>query len=263
MTNPLTTIDYLSVLPQLIVMVMGMVVILFDLFGSGRNTRNLAYLSLLTLIVAGYAAVTLLGKGLEGFGGSIIADDFSIAFQLVFLVVTGFTVLISIRFLEDRGLQHGEYHALLLFACGGMMFMAAGRDLLIIFIGLEILSISSYILCGMIQRDARSNESAFKYFLLGAFATGFLLYGIVMLYGATGSIHLKVIASALSRAETYNNPYIWIGLGLLLVGFCFKLALVPFHMWTPDVYEGAPTAVTAFLSTGPKAAVFAALARVL
>jgi NADH-quinone oxidoreductase subunit N len=263
MTQQLTAFDYLSILPQLIVMVMGMVVVVFDLFGRGRNTRNLAYLSLLSLIVAAYAAVSLLGKELTGFGGSVAADGFSLAFQLVFMAVTAFTVLISIRFLEDRGLQQGEYYALLLFACGGMMFMAAGRDLLMIFIGLEILSISSYILCGMIQRDLRSNESAFKYFLLGAFATGFLLYGIVMLYGATGSIHLKEIARALTRDAVYNNPYIWIGLGLILVGFGFKLALVPFHMWTPDVYEGAPTAVTAFLSMGPKAAGFAALARIL
>ena len=263
MTNQLTAVDYLSILPELIVVAMGMVVVLFDLFGRGRNTRNLAYLSLLSLVVAGYAAVMQMGKGLEGFYGSIAADDFAVAFQLVFLLVTGFTVLISFRYLEDRGLQHGEYHALLLFACGGMMFMASGRDLLMIFIGLEILSISSYILCGMIQSDARSNEAAFKYFLLGAFATGFLLYGIVMLYGATGSIQLREIAQALTRDAVYNNPYVWIGLGMILVGFGFKLALVPFHMWTPDVYEGAPTAITAFLSTGPKAAGFAALARIL
>ena len=143
------------------------------------------------------------------------------------------------------------------------MMMASGRDLLLIFIGLEILSISSYVLCGMIQKDPKSNEAALKYFLLGAFSTGFLLYGIVMLYGATGSIHLDGVAKALAGKSAAENPYILFGLGFLLVGFGFKIALAPFHMWTPDVYEGAPTTITAFLSTGPKAAGFAALVRIL
>ncbi len=263
MSNPFTTIDFLAVLPETIVITMGMVVVLIELFGTGRDTRNLAYLTLLTVIVAGYAEILLLGRNLEGFWGSLSADDYSIAFELIFLIVTGLTVLVSIRYLEDRRLRHGEYYALLLFATSGMMFLASGLDLLLIFIGLEILSISSYILCGMIQGDPKSNESALKYFLLGAFATGFLLYGIAMLYGATGSIELRVINAALSKDETYQNPYIWIGLGFILVGFGFKIALVPFHMWTPDVYEGAPTAITAFLSTGPKAAGFAALIRIL
>jgi len=263
MTNFLTTADFLTILPETIVFVMGMVVILFDLFGRGRGTRNLAYLSLLTLAVTGYACVSLYGQGLTGFHGTVVADEFAIAFQAIFLIVAAMVVLISIRYLEAQELPFGEYYALLLFATGGAMLMASSRDLLLIFIGLEILSISSYILCGMIQGDLRSNESAMKYFLLGAFATGFLLYGIVMLYGATGSTQLGDIASALTQREVYTNPYIWFGLGFLLVGFGFKTALVPFHMWTPDVYEGAPTAITAFLSTGPKAAGFAALVRIL
>jgi NADH-quinone oxidoreductase subunit N len=263
MSNFLTTADFLTILPETIVFGMGMVVIVFDLFGRGRGTRNLAYLTLLTLAVAAYADYTLFGQGLEGFRGTIVADDYSIAFEAIFLVVAALVVLISIRYLEAQSLPFGEYYALMLFATGGAMVMASGRDLLLIFIGLEILSICSYILCGLIQADQRSNESALKYFLLGAFATGFLLYGIVMLYGATGSIHLGEIGSALSQRETYSNPYIWFGLGFLLVGFGFKTALVPFHMWTPDVYEGAPTTITAFLSTGPKAAGFAALVRIL
>ena len=263
MTNFLTTADFLSILPETIVFVMGMVVIVFDLFGQGRNTRNLAYLTLLTLAVAAYAESTLLGQGLTGFGGTVAADDYSTAFELIFLVVAALVVLISIRYLEDQRLPFGEYYALILFATGGAMLMASGLDLLLIFIGLEILSISSYILCGMIQQDSRSNESALKYFLLGAFATGFFLYGTMLLYGATGTIQLGEIRTALTHAETYSNPLVWFGMGFLLVGFGFKIALVPFHMWTPDVYEGAPTAITAFLSTGPKAAGFAALVRVL
>ena len=259
----LTTPDFLSILPETIVFVMGMVVLLFDLFGRGRPIRNLAYLTLLTLAAAAYANWTLLGQGLSGFQGTIVADNYSIAFELVFLTVTAFTVLISIRYLEDQEFWFGEYYALLLFATGGMMLMASGRDLLLIFIGLEILSISSYVLVGMFQKDPKSNEAALKYFLLGAFATGFLLYGIVMLYGATGSIHLDGIAKALDGKSAAENPYILFGLGFLLVGFGFKIALAPFHMWTPDVYEGAPTSITAFLSAGPKAAGFAALVRIL
>ena len=263
MSNFLTTADFLTILPETIVFVMGMVVIVFDLFGRGGHTRNLAYLTLLSLAVAAYATFALYGQGLTGFRGTVVADDYALVFGFIFLVVAGMVVLISIRYLEAQRLPFGEYYALLLFATGGAMLMAAGRDLLLIFIGLEILSICSYVLCGLIQADLRSNESALKYFLLGAFATGFLLYGIVMLYGATGSTQLGDIGSALGQREVYSNPYIWFGLGFLLVGFGFKTALVPFHMWTPDVYEGAPTAITAFLSTGPKAAGFAALMRIL
>jgi NADH-quinone oxidoreductase subunit N len=263
MKPALSAVDFLVFLPQTVLIVMGMVVILFDLFGRGRGTRNLAYLALLSLAMAAYAQVAFAGAGLTGFGGSITADPYATGFNLIFLIVTALTVLLSFRYLDYQGLERGEYYALLLFSCAGMMIMASALDLLMIFIGLEILSISSYILCGIIQRDARSNESAMKYFLLGAFATGFLLYGIAMLYGATGSIQLREIHAALTKEAVYTNPYIWIGMALILVGFGFKIALVPFHMWTPDVYEGAPTPITAFLSTGPKAAGFAALARIL
>jgi NADH-quinone oxidoreductase subunit N len=263
MKPSLSAVDFLAFLPQTVLIVMGMVVVLFDLFGRGRGSRGLAYLSLLSLAMAAYAQVAFSGATLVGFGGSVTSDAYATAFNLVFLIVTALTVLLSFRYLDYQGLERGEYYALLLFACAGMMIMASALDLLMIFIGLEILSISSYILCGIVQRDPRSTESAMKYFLLGAFATGFLLYGIAMLYGATGSIQLREIHAALAKEAVYSNTYIWLGLGLILVGFGFKIALVPFHMWTPDVYEGAPTPITAFLSTGPKAAGFAALARIL
>jgi len=264
MTFQVSLVDFITVLPETIVFGMGLVIVLFELFGTGRNTRNLAYLALLTLAVTAMAEVRLFGQGLVGFGGTIGADDFSTALELIFLIVTTLVVLLSIRYLEDRRLaRFGEYYALLLFAVGGAMFMVSALDLLNIFIGLEILSISSYILCGLIQADQRSNEAALKYFLLGAFATGFLLYGMVLLYGATGSIKLSGISAALARPEVFANPMVVFGLGLMLVGFGFKVAIVPFHMWTPDVYEGAPTTITAFLSTAPKAAGFGALVRIL
>lgn len=255
--------DFFAVLPELVVLIMGMVVLLFDLFGTGRSTRNLAYLTLITLFVAAYAEVLLLGKNLTAFAGILVSDDYSVVFELIFLTVSALTVLVSMRFLEDRDVGYGEFYSLLLFATAGMMVMASTHSLLLIFIGLEILSISSYILCGMMKGDRGSAEAALKYFLLGAFATGFLLYGVALLYGATGAIDLRDIRNALAAPAVFNNPLVWIGTSLILVGFAFKIALVPFHMWTPDVYQGAPTPVTAFLSAGPKAAGFAALVRIL
>jgi NADH-quinone oxidoreductase subunit N len=159
-------------------------------------------------------------------------------------------------------LELGEYYALILFALLGAMLMASGGDLLIIFLGLEILSLAQYILAGMRHNVLKSSEAAMKYFLLGAFATGFLLYGIALVYGATGTTNLAGIVTATREGELTNYPLMSIGMGLLVVGFGFKIAAVPFHMWTPDVYEGAPTPVTAFMSTGVKAAAFVALERV-
>jgi NADH-quinone oxidoreductase subunit N len=180
----------------------------------------------------------------------------------IFLVVGFVTVLLSIRYAAEEGLELGEYYALLLFALLGAMLMASGGDLLIIFLGLEIMSLAQYILAGMRHNVLKSSESAMKYFLLGAFATGFLLYGIALLYGATGTTNLAGIVTAVREGGLTDHPLVTIGMGLLVVGFGFKIAAVPFHMWTPDVYEGAPTPVTAFMSTGVKAAAFAALARV-
>jgi NADH-quinone oxidoreductase subunit N len=159
-------------------------------------------------------------------------------------------------------IEFGEYYALILFATLGMMLMAAGVHLITIFLGLETMSISIYILAGMMREDKRSVEAALKYFLLGAFATGFLLYGIALIYGATGSLHLKDIAAYIASKNLLRNPMLLMSLVFLTIGFGFKIASVPFHMWTPDVYEGAPTSVTAFMATGVKAAAFSALVRV-
>src|SRR5207245_1485526 len=157
-------------------------------------------------------------------------------------------------------LPAGEYFALMLLSTSGMVFMAAANDLIVIFLALEIMSVAVYVLVGMLRREVRSNEASLKYFLLGAFATGFLLYGIAFFYGATGSTRLDVVARVAARDGL--TPFMVLGLALLLVGFGFKVALIPFHVWTPDVYEGAPTAVTAFMAVGVKAAAFAAFARV-
>jgi NADH-quinone oxidoreductase subunit N len=168
----------------------------------------------------------------------------------------------SIRYLRQEGFEHGEYYVLVLFAAVGMMFMASAADLIIIFLGLETFSLSLYVLAGFFRTQAKSNESALKYFLLGAFSTGFLLYGIALLYGATGTTNLKEIHEFLRVNPLPNEPLMLVSMGLLIVGFGFKVASVPFHMWTPDVYEGAPTPITAFMSVGSKAAGFAAFLRV-
>lgn len=263
MTFQPTQIDFLAYLPETILFGMGMVVLLLELFRKGTSTQHLAMVSLLALAAAGFADLNNLGHGYKGFLGQITSDDFSVAFDLIFLSIGALTILLSMRFLSHRGIQDGEYYVLILFAVGGMMTMAASLDLLMMFIGLEILSIASYIMAGMLRRNTKSNESALKYFVLGAFSTGFLVYGMVMIYGATATLNIREIGVALAQPGATQNPYVWFGLGLLLVGFGFKLSFVPFHMWTPDVYEGAPTAVTAFFAAGPKAAGFAALVRLL
>jgi NADH-quinone oxidoreductase subunit N len=191
-----------------------------------------------------------------------MVDNYSIFFQWLFLIITGISVLIAMRFNERESINRGEYYSLLLFACSGMSLMAASGDLILTFLGIEVLSIATYVLAGFKRDDIRSNESSLKYFLLGSFATAFLLYGIALIYGSTGSTNYQIIREIATLQGSPQTTTI-VGLGLLLVGFGFKVALVPFHAWAPDVYEGAPTPVTAFMTVGPKAAGFAALVRVL
>jgi NADH-quinone oxidoreductase subunit N len=191
-----------------------------------------------------------------------VVDNFSVFFQWLFFVIAGVCSIISMRFNERESISRGEYYALLLFACSGMSLMAASADLILTFLGIEILSIATYILAGFKRGDVQSNESSLKYFLLGSFATAFLLYGIALIYGGSGSTSYQTIRELASLQGKVQTTTL-IGMGLLLVGFGFKVALVPFHSWAPDVYEGAPTPVTAFMAVGPKAAGFAALMRIL
>ncbi len=252
-----TLIDILSVLPEILVAATGLVLIGLDLLFPRIKMRTMAGVSLFGLLLASYALCQQLFQPISGFQGSIVGDGFSTVFELVFLSVGAFTVLLSVKNLANQKLPLGEYYALVMFAISGMMLMVSSRDLLLMFIGLEILSICSYILCGLDTSQPRSNESAMKYFLLGAFASAIWLYGATMLYGASGSLQLEDIAI------TPPSSLLNLGMILLLIGFAFKISLVPFHMWTPDVYEGAPTSITAFLSAGTKAAGFATLTRLL
>ncbi|MGE5761816.1 MAG: NADH-quinone oxidoreductase subunit N [Gemmatimonadota bacterium] len=199
----------------------------------------------------------------EGITPMIAVDDFRYVADWLFLGAAAVTVFFSFDYLEREQLLAPEYYLLLVFATLGMMLMAGGEDLIVIFLGLELMSVSVYVLAGFDRRSPRAAEAALKYFLLGAFASAFLLYGVALAYGATGTTNLTLIGVQVSSLGLQGSPLLLIGLGLLLVGFGFKVAAVPFHMWAPDVYDGAPTPVTGFMATAVKAAAFAALARVL
>jgi NADH-quinone oxidoreductase subunit N len=188
------------------------------------------------------------------------ADRYGLFFTIVVCVSAALTLLMSVEFVREWGLPAGDYYTLVLLSTAGMVFLAQANDLIVLFVALEIMSVGVYVLAGLLRGDLRSNEASMKYFLLGAFASGFLLYGVAFFYGATGSTRLDVIAEAIARHPL--EPFVMLGMAFLLVGFGFKVALIPFQAWTPDVYEGAPTVVTAFMAVAVKAAAFAAFARV-
>jgi NADH-quinone oxidoreductase subunit N len=191
----------------------------------------------------------------------VLLDNYALYFDLIICYAAALVVMLSMDYLGRTGSESGEYYSLILFATAGMMLMASAGDLIVVFLALELMSLSLYVLAGLFKSRLTAGEASMKYFLLGAFASAFLLYGIALIYGATGSTNLDRIAAA---AATRNaEPMVLVGLGMMLVGFGFKISSVPFHMWAPDVYEGAPTSVTAFIATGSKAAAFAAMIRVL
>jgi NADH-quinone oxidoreductase subunit N len=248
--------------PELILTLTAMVLLLLTVFMKKEGRKVIPYLGLAGVIFSLFLCFSLWGKPQYGFNRMVILDNYSLFLKAIFLITAGLTILMSIRFLRVEGFDHGEYYILVLFATVGMMFMASAADLVIVFLGLETFSLAVYVLAGFFRTKPKSNESSLKYFLLGAFSSGFLLYGIALVYGATGSTNLKAVFDFLLRGDLFTDPILLLGMGLLIVGFGFKVASVPFHMWTPDVYEGAPTAVTAFMAVGPKAAGFAAFLRV-
>lgn len=264
-------INFGLILPEVIVSAVAVVVMLLDAFARPKQRWLTGGLSLAGLASAGAACVWMwtnwTGVAAQGFNGMIVFDGLRSSFTLIVLFVSALTVLISMIWVEQERLPAGEFHALLLFATVGMMLMASGNDLVIIFLGLEILSIATYVMAGFRRTDLRSNESSLKYFILGSFSSAFLLYGIALTYGATattngfpGTTNITEIATRLGDAK---YPYLlFAGAAMMLVGFGFKIATAPFHIWTPDVYEGAPTPVTAFMAAGPKAAGFASFLRV-
>jgi NADH-quinone oxidoreductase subunit N len=252
--------DWLSILPALILCGWGMVLLLADLVAPKERAAWIGWLSMVGLAGALVAEAMLWGSSWVGFGGMVVLDGASAFIGSVGLLAALLTVWASLNYIRDRGIERGEYYALLLFSTSGILLMAQAANLIVVFLGLELLSIPLYILSGFARPRQDSEEAALKYFMLGAFATGFLVYGIALVYGATGTTDLARLAQAAGTG--HNRTLLLVGAGLLLVGLGFKVAAVPFHMWTPDVYEGAPTPVAGFMSVGAKAAGFAALLRV-
>ena len=272
-------INWALIAPEVIVCAAAVLVMLVDAFVRPTQRWITGSIALVGLAVAAVASICLWVNGTttaDAFNGMIVLDELRLSFTLIFLLVSALTLLISTVWVQGEQLPAGEFHSLLLFATVGMMLMASGNDLVIIFLGLEILSIATYVMAGFRRTDVRSNESSLKYFILGSFSSAFLLYGIALVYGATsiaepgpggpvtgivaGTTNIAEIASRINQAQ--YPALLFAGAAMMLVGFGFKIATAPFHIWTPDVYEGAPTPVTAFMAAGPKAAGFASFIRV-
>ncbi|MEE8461638.1 MAG: proton-conducting transporter membrane subunit, partial [Acidobacteriota bacterium] len=232
-------INYTAVLPEIILSLVGICIMLLIPFIPRQRQTHLGYLALAGIVLAFFGVALGWGQTDLAFFEMIFQDDFGQFCKIFFLFVTTVILLVSMNYLEQEKLFQGEFFALLLFATVGMLFMATSADLIMTFVGLEVLSISTYILAGFKERERKSSEAAWKYFLLGAFSTAFLLYGIAFVYGATGSTQYLQITEAIQASPDYSLILL-VGLGLMLVGFGFKVAFAPFHAWTPDVYEGAP-----------------------
>ena len=253
-----------ALLPDLVLLAGVMVLMLWAAWrpDSAAHQRSIGIGSLVLTVLTAGAVVWFAVSGATAKPGIVAVDGFRWAADLIFLVATFIAIALSIDYNAREGIDAGESHVLVLFATSGMMMLAAARDLMIIFLGIELMSIAVYVLAGLNRRSARSAEAAIKYFLLGAFSTAFLLYGIALVYGATGATNLTLIAERVSQYQLGDSPMLLAGIALLLVGFGFKVAAAPFHMWAPDVYEGAPTPITGYMAAAVKAAAFAAFLRV-
>ncbi|MBM3745923.1 MAG: NADH-quinone oxidoreductase subunit N [Acidobacteria bacterium] len=269
MSQYYTSLDHFALVPAIMLALFGCAVLLFDfLLAPGLRHRRW----LLVFVVIGQA-FTGLGlwrqqsylaqQGLtqiSAFQGALTIDGFSLFFNWVFLAASFIVAVVSYRFLEIEGEHHGEYYGLILLANCGMFFLATGTDLVTVFVGLELMALCFYVLVGFLRADRRSNEAAMKYLLLGAFSSGFLAYGFSVMYGLAGSTRLRDVALAIQARDLWD-PLVFLALATTMVGLLFKVSAVPFHMWAPDAYEGAPTPVTAYLAVGSKAASFALLMR--
>lgn len=261
---PIDPREFLLLAPEIFLTICGLVLLVWGSIGSGLGSRKATFMALAATLVTG--ALVFWAQG-QSSGAPILAkmfilDRFAFFWKIVFLVATALTILVSERFLEEGRYRASEYYSLILLATTGMLLMASGFNLISIWISLELMALSSYILAGYFKRQTESNEAAIKYFVLGALSSGILLYGISLLYGVTGTLHLEQLAGGLLNATANGNLMATVGWIMLAIGFFFKVAAVPFHVWTPDVYVGAPTPVTGYLATASKAASFAVLIRV-
>jgi len=251
--------DYLRILPEIILSIFGMIIMLLDpLLEERRRAKTLGIVGLIGALIALGSTLCMARQPGPGFWNMIQVDAFSVFFHFLVTAVTAVVILASYEYMEVQQIRAGEYYGLILFGAVGMCLMSSAVELVLIFIALEISSISTYILAGFRRRAAISSESSVKYFLLGSFATAFFLYGVALMFGATGSTSIPVIGQKLLA-----GPLAYTSIALMFVGLGFKVAAAPFHVWTPDVYEGAPAPVVGFMSTAPKAGVFAVLLRII
>jgi len=257
----LATINIAAILPAIILSLFGIAVMVAEPFVSEAKKSVLAWLALIGTVAAMFGLIPMAANRGQWYSNLWIVDDFDIFLNFVFLLIAAITILTAADYLRRERMNHPEFFALLLFATAGMLMMAGSNELIMVFLGLEILSIATYVMAGFRRTDLKSNESALKYFLLGSFSSAFFLYGVALIFGATGSTNLLAIAEALRSSEVQTS-LVELSAALMLIALCFKVAVAPFHVWTPDVYEGAPTPVTGFMSVGPKAAGFAVLFRV-
>ncbi|MCX6019758.1 MAG: NADH-quinone oxidoreductase subunit N [Chloroflexi bacterium] len=254
--------DLLTVTAPAICAVGGTLLLLLDLAIPRGSKSTTAWAAFAVILLALASVPAQWGVSTSGFAGMVAADGYSLFVDGLLAVIAALTVLLTLRYNEARGIMRGEFYPLMLFALSGMMLMGHATNLIIVFIAVELLSIPLYVLCGFARPRVDSEESALKYFLLGAFASGFLVYGIALIYGAAGTVSLTELTAALSGPKPADSALLYAGVALVLVGLGFKVAAAPFHMWTPDVYEGAPTTVTAFMASATKAAGFAAILRI-
>ncbi|HLY20619.1 MAG TPA: NADH-quinone oxidoreductase subunit N [Bryobacteraceae bacterium] len=256
-------IEYVRFLPEIILIVTGTLLMVLDVMLRDRAPQAYGHISIVALLGAMAASVIANSSPGPAFSNLMVVDGFATFFRVLVTGVGVLTVLSSYRFLQREGAEAGEFHALLLFSVAGQCVMVSANELIMIFIGLEISSISSYVLAGYLRDDKRANEAALKYFLLGSFATAFFLYGIAVVYGMTGYTSLTAIRAALSAGPSTPPPvFIGVAAALMFVGLGFKVSGAPFQIWAPDVYQGAPTPVTGFMATGAKAAAFAIFLRI-
>jgi NADH-quinone oxidoreductase subunit N len=265
MQSPVSLNALLAILPEIILGVSACALFVMEPFIPKEKRDIMAYFSLAALTLSGLSLILLCGKNISAFNGMIVIDPYALVFKTLLLGASILTILISFQYVKIERIHLGEYYGLILFATIGMMLLPASADLLSVYLSLELMSMSFYILAAFMRKDARSIEAGIKYFLAGIFTSGLILYGIAFLYGITGTTHLGAIRATLASQNAPSilaNPILFFALVLLIAGFGFKIAAVPFHMWAPDVYEGAPTPVTALLSVGSKLATFSAMLRV-
>ncbi len=261
-------VQLLALAPEIILIIVAFLMLLFSPLLGGENTKSgpkVGGIVSLIALTAAFVINLLIGQNGQSeiitFGGMIAKDSFSLYFNALVIIAAAFSIIISFDYIDKFGIKEGEYYLLILFSTVGMMLMGSSTDLLSIFISLEIMSIPIYVLVGFSRNNLRAREASFKYFILGAVSTGIFVYGAALVYGSAGSTNLAAIADALLAKPLYNDPIFMLGSAFLISGFLFKISAVPFHMWTPDVYEGANLPITAFMSVGVKAAALSAFIR--